>query len=566
MRRGVTGRQTQASNPWRHSTSYPRPDPMSTAGTSVPGDTGSTLPADRLRPFPLWVRLILLVDLLPAVAAGAMAFMEPGSGEWITRIGAVLVLLPYVAVGVLAWTRPRPAVRGVAMAMAFFLTGALLLLALFAGASSSADMEGAELWLVLLALANGAVVIWAIVATIRSAEGILEVFAAFVLSWIYPALAYTVAATLGGVVALGGFALEHDAEQGVAEDIMRVQRCAFEWATSHPGEGFPRTLEDMAAAGSRCAGGKLMAAARKDHLRYQPARGRMDEPVGGFTVQASRPVRGESTTYHARGDATGLQVTWRSRAGSPADPPRGDGVPERLGGLRDCVEHMRLYATLPATVAEMMAGANAARRGGCEPYRVKQLADTGSRRWLEERQRFRLSYTAGDGDYRLEARPVEYGETALRSYLLTSGNALHVTHEDRAATAADLRLPDCLPHDVGDCVATPALAPPRVAFLHDTVVEAGRSFELRMRVAGDTTRWPQRLSWGWQCDAPADSAAVPPPSFQPNAYEFRCSADRGRVSALGDRMLVRVWLRSAGGMTAYQEDTVRILAAEPVER
>jgi hypothetical protein len=281
--------------------------------------------------------------------------------------------------------------------------------------------------------------------------------------------------------------------------------------------------------------------------------------VDSFRVEGEIPERARGAAeYHAIGDHRGLLRQWAyDRA--PHDWDRTDRGPATLAELRECVERLRAEGELPADTAALARAAEAMNEWPC----LAPLAW-----WFRERELessidpLRFSYERVDDGYRLTARPRRYLETALRSYLLTPENAVHVTLDDRPATPRDPRLPDCLPHDVGDCVPTPADAPPRVAFLHEDVVDAQRPFELRVRVAGDTTRVPTGIMWVWNCNVPADDSALPVPLDQfhgAQLSDYGCASLRDTPLPLRDRVVVRVWLRSAGGTIAWQQDTIRVV-------
>ena len=360
-------------------------------------------------------------------------------------------------------------------------------------------------------------------------------------------------------------------EGRVRRAVYEVQACAARFAAAYPERGYPTSLAAMGPEGTGCLDRRLAAGRRlgvvmsytverdrPGHVAYFLARATLREP-GGY-------LGTESTA----GDTTGLVGS--SPPLSSPDHYRPDLVLRAISSLRGCLEqHLVEYPGEPLTesIVELerrMAGdihlADA--RSGCRLEAGRRLEketdEDRAKRLFGTEDGYRLSYRVdGDDAYEIEARPVEYARTALRSYVLRRGGDAHYTVLDRPANEGDPAVPRCLlddsdvPRPVG-CLFLVG-TPPVVAFVKHVVPngDGGTTILLAARDAEYRESPPDASLRFWlDCD--------PPPYWGPVHQFGRETEARCDVPATGSeaRRRVRLWTRDRSGAVSVVEDTLDV--------
>jgi hypothetical protein len=303
------------------------------------------------------------------------------------------------------------------------------------------------LWVPLLNL------IFAIAATIRltksgpSRPTILKTFA------------------LGMLLGLAVYAIEFDA-YGVSRlspyplqaALFRIDKCALEFASEHPENGAAKALEQLGPEGSNCASQKLVRG-KYAGFTIQYSRRANGDGTNGYVVLARVPRFGawlsESADYYT--DERGLIfVRYPSASGeNPAQAKErlwdeGLTTPYVFWDVRACVRYLyRDWAT--------------------EPSLEKYISDACLKEynWIDGQPnpingnqfvyhyKARVDSTGLLTGFTLQARPREYGLSAIRSYLFVvtalplrpsgppGSYVVHATTQDRPATEADPLALEC---------------------------------------------------------------------------------------------------------------------------
>jgi hypothetical protein len=518
------------------------------------------------RTAPVALCVLLVVN---ALVIGLISSLEQYDSTSSGPIFAIAAAAPYLALAVLARRSPRPFVYGaivMAQLLAFF-TAAMLLVILSMGWSDTPGGEGplgaARLVVVLVAVAQLAGAVWAIVATRgwRASGARGEALAGGAAMFAWPALAGAVAMQASVSLDRGLVAKHERAEQSLVRAAVRVQRCALGWAEQHPDAGYPRTIAEMGPTGSRCLGPDDVVARDKGwSLAYVVSSPDSSGRAPSFVVHgASQPGPGGSV-WRVWGDTS---ATLRRGWGGTSVP--GDGIPALVHDLRACVEAVRADGELPGDLGQLWAAIKRYPLGyaarGCNTGVARQSGDSLDTRLLAGMTGYRISYARNGDGYRVEARPVKFGETALRSYVLADSGPVHFTLDDRPATLDDAVLPPCAPFGVGDCTPTALDAPPEAAFAYPPAIRFDSVYDLHIRVKGDTNSPFVGLEWNVECNArPLGTPAIAPRKFNALPVDPRCDALSRTDSAFaGDSIVVRLWLRNRAHMVAHTEGTIRVV-------
>ena len=348
--------------------------------------------------------------------------------------------------------------------------------------------------------------------------------------------------------------------------VHRVQACAARYANDHPDGDYPLTLAAMGPGGQNCLDARAASGQGRGGVKINYV-ATYDELSRIPTFVVTAEGRAYGTREMVSGDTAGLAMhDGRARGGSFA----------MFSKMRNCLALYRgLYPERPfpgsiVQLAKVMKRrgrqlAPAPLYGGCylgddstpEEERVEEILNTSDGH--------RLSYRAnGPHDFVLEARPITYGETAVRSYLLRYGGDVHVTLLDRPATDEDPVVRPC-EYDWGEsCFFFPG-PPPDIAFVHDTVVNRHFPYTLAARDPRDSTSLPDpSLQFEFDCHAGDHLSnsrvmgARPEPETSCRPLE-----DRGYRLKQG-RIAVRLWVVDRTGAISVFQDSVRVLE-EPAQ-
>ena len=501
-----------------------------------------------------------------------------GEGPYLVLLGVFAFAL-YASVASWLWREPSSRTWGLAMGLYYvgvmITGGGLALLTLGLGMSSTlgGDDVRALGGAVGLLLAQLVLAVAAFRAAGRAGvQARLERTVSGVISLsVVSCVGMFASLSVGRVVEGLGLVRGYHAWRATQGAVHRVQACAVQYANDHPDGDYPLTLTAMGPGGQNCldarsasgrgkGGVKISYVATYDELSRVPT----------FVVTAEGRAYGKREMLS--GDTAGLAMhNGRARGGSFA----------MLSKMRNC---LALYRALcperpfPGSVvqlAKVMKGrggreqlAPAPLYGGCylsddptpEEERVDELLNTNDGH--------RFSYRAsGPHDYVLEARPIEYGETAVRSYMMRYGGAVHVTVLDRPATDDDPVVRPC-EYDWGEnCFFFPG-PPPVIAFVHDTVVNREFPYTLAARDPRDSSSLPDpSLQFEFDCYAGGNLSNARVMGVSPEP-ETSCRPLKDRGYGLKDRgygrIAVRVWVVDRTGAISVFQDSVRVLE-EPAQ-
>ena len=525
-----------------------------------------------LRPSRWLVAAIIADGIVLGVLIGCGFGILPTEGE-----GPYLVLLGVFAcalyAGVASWLWREPSSRTWGLAMGLYYVGVMIaggwlaLLALGIGMSSTlgGDEVRALGGAVGLLLAQLVLAVAAFRAAGRAGvQARLDRAVKGVISLSLVSCAGMFASLPVGRAVEGiGRVRGHRSWRAVQGAVHRVQACAAQYANDHPDGDYPLTLAAMGPGGQNCLDARAASGRGKGGVKINYV-ATYDElsRVPTFVVTAEGRAYGKREMLS--GDTAGLAMHGGSaRGGSFA----------MFSKMRNCLALYRaLYPERPFPGSIVQLAKVMKRRGrrdqhvpaplygGCylgddptpEEERVDELLNTNDGH--------RLSYRAnGPHDYVLEARPITYGETAVRSYMMRYGGDVHVTVLDRPATDEDPVARPC-EYDWGEnCFFFPG-PPPVIAFVHDTVVDRQFPYTLAARDPRDSTSLPDpSLQFEFDCHAGGHLSNSRVVGVRPEP-ERSCRPlnDRGYGLKAG-RIAVRLWVVDRTGAISVFQDSVRVL-------
>jgi len=230
----------------------------------------------------------------------------------------------------------------------------------------------------------------------------------------------------------------HAAQQGV----LAIGKCVFQYAAAHPSEGFPEKLEQIGPSGNGCF--RDVNGVSGHIFLYEASSSAGTGARDRFTAR-SKETEHIGSTFSLPGkmvDESGILAAMegekRGFAFSPAlvltknigdclkmafDANGGDTYPADLRGLLS----IKAQYGVPCV----------------QSYLAKDLSVLDLWRDNFSYQFYKFQYqptNAVNGKYkgfRLDARPLEYGKRALRSYFMDESGVTHATPQDRAAKAED---------------------------------------------------------------------------------------------------------------------------------
>ena len=177
-----------------------------------------------------------------------------------------------------------------------------------------------------------------------------------------------------------------------------------------------------------------------------------------------------------------------------------------------------------------------------------------------ERYGYRVTFARDGESYRVDGRPVTWGETGLRSYMMAETGPIHFTLENRAATADDPELPPCPAYDVGDCTPSALDTPPDARFLHGNAIGFDGAYTLQVRATGSAERYPSGLVWAIECRVEADSAEPTPPLHMSTPMaDQQCPNLYWSKTPVGDSIVARLWLRNGAGLTRHIDHVIPVV-------
>jgi hypothetical protein len=380
--------------------------------------------------------------------------------------------------------------------------------------------------------------------------------------------------------------------------VFHIETCAMSRAAANPPTGYPRTLREMGPEGTSCLDEKTATnRVRGLHIVYEPA----SPDAAGRTPSFAVRVRTKESwdqkdwastrVFHrfasAYGDTTGVVRTAWGEAAADSRANVTDNV--RVEVLRACALLAReaLGRVRVAESLDEMRTAISSRAGevsglrGCPPKVpleiARQIAIAESISVMPPEMQHgldpthRMTYTvvrdaAGlASEYIIEARPVVYGQTALRSYFARTDGPLHVTVADRAANESDPVVPRCeygdprLPGNSG-CVVWPNADEPTVALVHDSVFRLDDTIRVSVRDPRDP-RLPADSTY--QHDLACGNRVLTPrvgsggTLLMKRGSELRCPPLRYSGSPAGGLYLT-VFTRDRSGATSRIERAVRL--------
>jgi hypothetical protein len=518
---------------------------------------------------PRWLIAAILADglVLGTLISRGFGILTDG-GEIVRLVCGALAFAIYATVAVWLWFRPSAHTYGLAIGLYAIgmmpAGGWLALLALGLGMSST--LAGDDLRILgsaaALFLAQFALAAAAYRAADRAGvQSRRDVARAGALQLSVTGVVLLIAALWVGMRFEQVAVMRGNHRFGTIESaVFRVQGCAAQYASTYPDQGYPLTLAAMGPGGQNCVDGPTAAGRDRNGVAITYEAEYDDRArVPTFIITARGRAYGEAETIV--GDPSGL-----ARAGSVVF---GESL-FKVSFARNCLELFRAWfpdRPFPASLVDLaraMKGRNdgppgARLFGGCtligdssssEAERVAEFVTRGAHR---------LSYRPnGKDDYVLEVRPIRYGETAVRSYTMRRGGAVHVTLLDRPATDDDPQVTACEYEVDEDCVFLPG-APPVVAFVHDTVVVRGLPYRL---AAGDppppAPALDPSLHFSFECYAGSPLQRSLPSEI---------GADRQRTCPQppswrkDGRVVVRLWTIDRTGAVSVHEDTLPVVGA-----
>lgn len=230
----------------------------------------------------------------------------------------------------------------------------------------------------------------------------------------------------------------HAAQQGV----LAIGKCVFQYAAAHPSEGFPEKLEQIGPSGNGCF--RDVNGVSGHIFLYEASSSAGTGARDRFTAR-SKETEHIGSTFSLPGkmvDESGILAAMegekRGFAFSPALV-----LTKNIG---DCLK-MAFDAnggdTYPADLRGLLSIKAQYGVPCIQSYLAKDLSVLDLWRDNFSYQFYKFQYqptSAVNGKYkgfRLDARPLEYGKRALRSYFMDESGVAHATPQDRAAKAED---------------------------------------------------------------------------------------------------------------------------------
>jgi hypothetical protein len=237
---------------------------------------------------------------------------------------------------------------------------------------------------------------------------------------------------------------EYEMGHAAHEMVRLIAKCAFEYASAHPQEGFPEKLEQLGPGGSGClpiVPGKPLVEGHE--FEYQSSSRASSGPRDRFTARSKEPQHppGTFSLPDLLVDESGVFVTQDGNRPFSFSPALA-----LLNNIAACLNRdfvARGGISYPSSLRGLLS-IKADYGVPCVPsFEANELSVIGlwSDRFLYSFYGF--TYTPTDGTngafkgFHLEARPAEYGKKALRSYLADQTGIVHVTPMNRAATFND---------------------------------------------------------------------------------------------------------------------------------
>lgn len=247
----------------------------------------------------------------------------------------------------------------------------------------------------------------------------------------------------------------------LADDFLAIDKCIQQYAAANPKEGYPQSLSQLGPEGTLCLPRDVVQGEKQQFtIHYHPGARGANGTVSNYQVQAleTRPQSKERSTIYS--SESGL--IWMRY-----DMPGTNGPPYLLfypgsdfNGVENCMWNagdLKLYTSEGIkTTADR------------DEYLARCLwgGPTNERdRWVHERYRYEYRLVTGSNgrvdSFEVSVRPVQYGVSALRSYLAEGlytdegdpkSLSVYATVKDRPATERD---PLALPVEV----ALPLLLP-----------------------------------------------------------------------------------------------------------
>jgi hypothetical protein len=234
--------------------------------------------------------------------------------------------------------------------------------------------------------------------------------------------------------------------------LMAIQKCLEIHAGSDTA-GYPRSLAPLGSRGDGCLS-DTVATGKPNGWTVVYAPGTQDgaRAIHSYRVLIAPPPDFPGGTDAVAGDESGAIYSGRIAANASAPVPAllTDSPAQRMRALATCLPQLR---------AEFKADGFPEVIGPKAPYPAWGcLASYGGPGWRKSRLRehfgdvsaYDILYLPGAKDsaglitgFTIEARPVSYGTTGLRSFLLDEDGVIHSTPRDRRATPSDPAIRDC---------------------------------------------------------------------------------------------------------------------------
>jgi hypothetical protein len=239
--------------------------------------------------------------------------------------------------------------------------------------------------------------------------------------------------------------------------LFEIDKCALQFAAEHPAGGFAKELPQLGPGGSNCTSQKV-AGGSYAGFSLEYSRRTNEDGTDGYVVFARVPRFGgwlsESPEYYT--DERGL-IFW-TRPGIPEENPaqprerlwfEGLTTPHVLWDVRACVRYLyKQWSTssIEKYVSDACLNKYSWVDGQPNPINGNQFI---------YHYTSTVDSTGSLSGFTLEARPREYGVSAIRSYLFVvtaiplqpsgppGSYVVHVTTQDRPATEADPLALEC---------------------------------------------------------------------------------------------------------------------------
>jgi hypothetical protein len=259
-------------------------------------------------------------------------------------------------------------------------------------------------------------------------------------------------------VEFDAYAVSHLSPIPLQRALFRIDRCALDFASEHPADGFANGLEQLGPMGSNCTSQEL-ARGKYAGFTLQYSRRANGGATSGYVVFARVPRLGgwlsESPNYYT--DERGL-IFMTYPGNSDQDPAQskerlwdeGLTTPYVFWDVRACVRYLyRDWATEPSLekyVSDACLKEYNWIDGQPNPINGNQFV---------YHYKPKVESTGLLTGFTLEARPREYGLSAIRSYLFLvtalpvrpsgppGSYVVHATTQDRPATEADPLALEC---------------------------------------------------------------------------------------------------------------------------